>query len=65
MKSVMLIPKSHKDPIKKENFRPISLMNINAKIFNIIIAPSGQCQFWVTLDANSVDGSTVSRGLST
>jgi len=26
-----LISKSHKDPTKKENFRPISLMNIGAK----------------------------------
>ena len=28
---ITLIPKTHKDQTKKENFRPISLININAK----------------------------------
>ena len=30
--SIILIPKPDKDTTKRENFRPILLMNINAKI---------------------------------
>ena len=36
--SITLIPKPDTDPTKKENYRPISLMNMDGKVLNKGIA---------------------------
>jgi hypothetical protein len=53
--TITLIPKPHNDPTKKENFRPILLMNVDVKILNKIPANQIQVHIKMIIHHNQVD----------
>jgi hypothetical protein len=63
--SITLIPKPDKDTSKKENYRPISLLNISGKILNIIMANQIQQHIRKIIHHDQVCTIPGSRGDST
>ena len=60
--SIILIPKPDKDTTKKENFRPIVLMYIDAKILNKILANCIQQYIKKIIHHDQVDSSQGCKG---
>jgi hypothetical protein len=60
--TITLIPIPHKHPTKKDNFRQIFLMNINAKILNKILANRIQEHIKMIILHSQVDFFTVLQG---
>ena len=52
--TIALIPKSHKEPTKKENFRPTSLIYFDVKILNKILTNSIQEHIKMIIHHNQV-----------
>jgi hypothetical protein len=63
--NIILIPKPDKDTCKKENYKPISLMNIDAKILNKIMANQIQQHIRKIIHNEQVASPQGSRGCST
>ena len=60
--SIILFPKPDKDTTKKEKFRPISMMNIDAKILNEILANCIQQYIKKIIHHDQVDSSQGCKG---
>jgi hypothetical protein len=63
--SITFIPKPDKDTSKKENYRPISLMNIDAKILNKIMVNQIQQHTRKIIHMTKLASSQGCRGVST